>query len=184
MKIEMEIHEQRQSIDSLQAVPSVTQEYKIRNRAGIVLFSNDKRSVLMVKPKLYEGEDPKTSKWGFPKGSAEDNERMHHCATREFFEETGLYITIPNEHPPNLYKGKCTVRVYYYLYIMSPALEQQFMNIRNVYNGIYSKKEISDMQFIPIEKLGDMTNQLNSDSRTIIRNIRKYLDSALIVSTR
>jgi 8-oxo-dGTP pyrophosphatase MutT (NUDIX family) len=155
--------------------------YKIRNRAGIVMFSSDKRSVLLVKPKLYENEDPATAKWGFPKGSAEDNERMHQCATREFFEETGLYITIPNEHPTNLYKGRCSVRVYYYLYIMTPAVEQQFMNIRKVYNGVYAKKEISDMKFIPIEELPVIERQLNSDTRNIARNIQKYLSNATLI---
>jgi 8-oxo-dGTP pyrophosphatase MutT (NUDIX family) len=181
MKYEMNTTSCVENISAEKEKTNLLTTYKIRNRAGIVMFSSDKRSVLLVKPKLYENEDPTTAKWGFPKGSAEDNERMHQCATREFFEETGLYITIPNEHPTNLYKGRCSVRVYYYLYIMTPAVEQQFMNIRKVYNGVYAKKEISDMKFIPIEELPVIERQLNSDTRNIARNIQKYLSNATLI---
>jgi hypothetical protein len=64
---------------------------------------------------------------------------------------------------------------------MTPAVEQQFMNIRKVYNGVYAKKEISDMKFIPIEELPVIERQLNSDTRNIARNIQKYLSNATLI---
>jgi 8-oxo-dGTP pyrophosphatase MutT (NUDIX family) len=171
------------------AVTEVSKELELpklyvpRNRAGIVLFSTDRRSVLMVKPKIYEHEDPASAKWGFPKGSAEDNERMNQCASREFFEETGLYITIPNENPPNVYRGRCDVKVYYYLYIMTPSMENQFTTITRVYKGVYSKKEISEMRFIPLDQLKTMSEnkELNSDTRNICKHIERYLRNAVSI---
>jgi 8-oxo-dGTP pyrophosphatase MutT (NUDIX family) len=159
----------------------LTTQTPTRNRAGIIMFSHDKKSVLMVKPRLYDGEDPAKAKWGFPKGSAEENERMNECASREFFEETGLYITIPKENVPNLYKGKCEQRVYYYLYTMSDSMESHYAKIRNVYEGNYATKEISQIEFIPIDKLSTMESMLNSDARRIVRDINKYTEKSVII---
>jgi 8-oxo-dGTP pyrophosphatase MutT (NUDIX family) len=152
----------------------------IRDRAGVILFSADMKNVLMVKPRLYENEEPSKAKWGFPKGSVEKNESMNQCASREFFEETGLYITIPKENSRNLYKGSCECRVYYYLYVMTPTMEEQYKRIRDVYGGNYATREISSIQFISVEELQKMTD-LNSDSRRIIRDLPKYIPRAIAV---
>ena len=160
---------------------TITTQTNTRNRAGIILFSQDKKHVLMVKPRLYEGEDPLKAKWGFPKGSAEENERMNECASREFFEETGLYITIPKENVPNLYKGRCEQRVYYYLYTMSNTTKSHYDKIRSVYEGNYASREISQIEFIPIDDLASMEQTLNSDARRIIRDINKYTEKAVVI---
>lgn len=159
---------------------SIQTQSNSRNRAGVILFSSDKKQVLMVKPRIYENEDPSKSKWGFPKGSAEENERMNDCASREFFEETGLFITIPRENLPNLYKGRCDQRVYYYLYTMSDAMGAQYEKIRSVYSGNYAAHEISQLEFIPVDNLPLMDN-LNSDARRIIRDIKQYIEKAVVI---
>lgn len=56
-----------------------------RKKAGAIIYDDSGRYLLVQS----RGE-----KWGFPKGTMEDNETIQECAIREVYEETGIVLTL------------------------------------------------------------------------------------------
>jgi len=53
-------------------------------KAGVFIFDNDQKKILLVQSR--------GNLWGSPKGSKEENETVMECALREVKEETGLEL--------------------------------------------------------------------------------------------
>lgn len=62
-----------------------------QKRCGIILFHPKTEKYLLVRGKY-------SKKWGFPKGHMEDGEDEEQTAIREFYEETGLSVSVPFDH--------------------------------------------------------------------------------------
>jgi ADP-ribose pyrophosphatase YjhB (NUDIX family) len=139
-------------------------------KAGVILFSPNKKYVLLVKSK-FNGIHK--SKWGFPKGNIEPNEKMNDCAMRELKEETGLLININNDITLHNYINQG--RTLYYCYILNNNM------MINIINTIKSHKddndEIDKIAFVPLEKCLDLV--LNSEATRILNKYTKYINIAV-----
>ena len=62
-------------------------------KAGVIMFNKNLDKVLVVKNNYASTEE--LSKLGLPKGHLYKEESFQKCAEREFYEETGLKISIP-----------------------------------------------------------------------------------------
>lgn len=59
--------------------------------AGVCI--NDKREVLLV----LQGPPDEEKKWSVPAAGLEEGESLQECCEREFFEETGLIVSVHEE---------------------------------------------------------------------------------------
>lgn len=138
------------------------------NRAGVVLFSPNKKYVLLVK--TTGGDNHYYSKWGFPKGTVEEDEKMNECASRELKEETGLSIIIDNEEKQNLIKCRQTKnKVYYYSYVLNNNMMQRIFEIIKSHKD----KEIAKIAFVPISDKDKL--ELNCDTKQILNNYENII---------
>jgi ADP-ribose pyrophosphatase YjhB (NUDIX family) len=141
------------------------------DRAGVILFSPNKKYVLLVKTKLY-------GNWGFPKGKVEKNENLNMCAMRELKEETGLTINIDANHITNIIPRRFNNmynKSYYYCYILN---NNMMINIINIIKSHKSENgEIDKIGFIPIDKCDNL--KLNKDIRRLLPSV-EYCQSISI----
>lgn len=138
-------------------------------RAGVILFSPNKKYVLLVKTKSCQYH---MGKWGFPKGSAEKDEYLNMCAMRELKEETGLSININEEKMTNMIRRNCSA--YYYCYILNNNMMKEIMNI---IKGHKDDNEIDKLGFVPLDKCNDL--MLNSDSRKLLKYYEHCINKAI-----
>ena len=64
-------------------------------KAGVILFDKQLEYVLLIKNNYAENND--LAKYSIPKGHLEEKETRSECAEREFYEETGVKINIPQD---------------------------------------------------------------------------------------
>jgi ADP-ribose pyrophosphatase YjhB (NUDIX family) len=144
-------------------------------RAGVILFSPNKKYVLLVKTKSSKHQ---IGKWGFPKGSVEENEYLNMCAMRELKEETGLTINIDKEDMSNMIKrcfNKKSNISYYYSYILNNSMMKEIMKI--IKNHKDNNNEIDILGFVPIDKHHDLV--LNSDTKKLLKYYEYCLKKAI-----
>lgn len=150
------------------------------DRAGVILLSPNKKYVLLVKSK---SENTENSRWGFPKGSLEKGEHFNECAMRELKEETGISINIDNESMSNTIKNIQTHhnmynnKIYYYVYIINNESMKIIMNTIKGHKD--DNDEIDKLAFMPLDKIKNMWNKLNSDTRYILKNIDNCVQMAI-----
>ena len=139
-------------------------------KAGVILFSPNKKYVLLVKSKSNK---IRKCKWGFPKGNIEPNENINDCAMRELKEETGLFINIDNniiEHN-HINQG----RTLYYCYILN---NNMMINIiKTIKTHKDDNDEIDKIAFVPLEKCFDLI--LNSEAKRILKKYDNYIDISI-----
>lgn len=141
------------------------------SRAGVILFSPNKKYVLLVK--TYGNNNQLYSKWGFPKGTVEDNEKMNDCASRELKEETGLNINIEYEEVKNVIKYETHKnKVYYYSYVLNNNMMTNIMRIIKTHKDA----EISKIAFIPVSDMNKL--ELNYDTKRLLNNYTAVLNIA------
>jgi ADP-ribose pyrophosphatase YjhB (NUDIX family) len=143
-------------------------------RAGVILFSPNKKYVLLVKMRSSKHQ---IGKWGFPKGSVEKNEYLNMCAMRELKEETGLSINIEKEEMSNMIKrcfNKKKNISYYYSYILNNSMMGEIMKIIKSHKN---ESEIDILGFVPIEKCNDLI--LNSDTKKLLTHYEYCLKKAI-----
>ena len=141
------------------------------DRAGVILFSPNKKYVLLVKTKLY-------GNWGFPKGKVEKNENLNMCAMRELKEETGLTIDIDANHITNIIPRRFNNmynKSYYYCYILNNNMMTNIINI--IKNHKSDNGEIDKIGFIPLDKYNNL--KLNKDTRRLLPSV-EYCQSISI----
>jgi|688.fasta_scaffold293001_2 8-oxo-dGTP pyrophosphatase MutT (NUDIX family) len=139
-------------------------------KAGVILFSPNKKYVLLVKSK---SDGIKKSKWGFPKGNIEPNEKINDCAMRELKEETGLLINIDNNI--TLHNYTYQGRTLYYCYILNNNMMINIINTIKFHKD--NNDEIDKIAFVPLEKCLDLV--LNSEATRILNKYTNYIDIAV-----
>jgi ADP-ribose pyrophosphatase YjhB (NUDIX family) len=142
------------------------------DKAGVILFSPNKKYVLMVKAK---SNYKKYSKWGFPKGRLEPYENMNECAMRELREETGLDINISKEIMENTIRKELINRSYYYCYILNNNMMKDIMNKIKTYKD--DSGEIETIAFVPLDRCFELI--LNSHSSELLQNYEYCLKIAV-----
>ena len=80
-----------------------------QQKAGIILIDHTNKSKSPLYLIVYSN---KSQKFGFPKGTCEENECISNCAKREFYEETGFQI---KEHVRFTLRYKIRNNTYYIL---------------------------------------------------------------------
>lgn len=123
-------------------------EYVYPPKAGVLLFDYNLEYVLLIKNNYAENSDD--GKYSVPKGHVEEHETRTECAEREFYEETGIQINIPD--------GRQSIRVnnsHYYPFYSD-------ISIVNTLKPI-DVDEVSECKFV---NLNDIKN-LNCNQETI-----------------
>jgi len=110
-------------------------------RCGIIVFNQAMDSIVIILNK-YSLKKGGTGKWGLPKGHRNPDETYPNCASREGWEETGLYTIIDSK------SQKVLINNTYYFPIISKK-EAQLKP--------HDPIEIADAQWIKIEKIKKMT---------------------------
>jgi 8-oxo-dGTP pyrophosphatase MutT (NUDIX family) len=142
-----------------------------RTKAGVILFSPNKKYVLLVKTK---SNGIRKCKWGFPKGSIELNENISECAMRELKEETGLIIDIDNKIIDNIYI-RSRSKTYYYCYILNNNMMNDIINCIKSHKD--TNNEIDKIAFVPISQCFDLI--LNKDAYYILLKPHICIDIAI-----
>ena len=110
-------------------------------RCGIIVFNRELDSIVVILNK-YSLKRNGTGKWGLPKGHRNPDETYPNCASREGWEETGLYTIIDNN------SQKVLINNTYYF----PIISKKEAPLKP-----HDPVEIADAQWIKIEKIKTMT---------------------------
>jgi len=135
---------------------------KIRKRkAGVFLYDSCIDKILLVQSR--------GDKWGFPKGTLEDNETVEECAIREVFEETGIKVSMAElESYTRLKVDKAT---YFYSTVESTQPKYQTLPEHHANNDATGLVWISRMCLVQCVNNGQMV--LNSHCKKLLTKILK-----------
>lgn len=129
---------------------------KCKKAGGIIV---NKSQVLMVQSC--------GSRWGFPKGSMEENETLVDCAKREILEETS--INLPIEHQDFFFYHN---RTCYYLQIVNVKPRIDVEKIKSI-----KFNDCTGIAWIDINCLECLSNmRLNSSAKEIIKRLRNIME--------
>lgn len=129
------------------------------NKCGIILYNTSKKKFCLVYGK-------KSKKWGFPKGHMEYGETEETTALREFYEETGHYLS----PQINLGKNKFIVKNNIYFIV---TINKDNDLIRGC-ETIPDTNEIEKYEWMSIDNILNMEiQQCNFGLKTWILN-KKY----------
>jgi 8-oxo-dGTP pyrophosphatase MutT (NUDIX family) len=123
--------------------------------AGLIL-RNSKFNVILVR-------DARSSRWGFPKGhpEIEDKKLPINTAVRETYEETGLLPDVDY-----IIDGANGKRIGKRVYFSGQCVRESFDKSKQ------PTREISDVRWWPIDELFKNEGILNSDLRCWLRKLR------------
>jgi len=135
---------------------------------GICLYLKEKNSIKILLCKSVKS----TSKWGFLKGVALDNEKKEETALREFQEESGIYISSSQLESYFEQKNKTKdIGIYLVDGKKIKNLDKYFQNDK--LKQRYNSNENSNVEFFDIDKLPNIKKK-----QTFIKNnILNYLKS-------
>lgn len=135
---------------------------KIRKKkAGVFLYDPTLQKILLVQSR--------GDKWGFPKGTLEDNETIEECAIREVFEETGIRLTL--DQLQTYLKFRIDKATYYHSLVDSTHDEYQPTPSSYVNNDATGSVWISISCLLECVGQGQMT--LNSHCKKLLSKILK-----------
>jgi 8-oxo-dGTP pyrophosphatase MutT (NUDIX family) len=117
-------------------------------------ISLNKIEYLLVKGVIF-------NKWGFPKGKKDENENDIECASRELFEETGVYVD-----PNSLNECKRVKVGRHNLYIYK---SYEKPNIENV-----NENEIVEIKWMTLDDMKNVYSECNRELRNIIDYQERY----------
>lgn len=129
-----------------------------RTRAGLVVLTLDRASVLLVR-------GAKSGKWSLPKGKVEDNETTIQAAIRECQEETGLtrgeYLLLDKL----FVKNHCTI---YEAQLRAPRRPLTVHPTR--------VNEIEEIRWVPLDALNTYSSDANDSLRYFIANVETLVE--------
>lgn len=129
-----------------------------RTRAGLVVLTFDRASVLLVR-------GAKSGKWSLPKGKVEDNETTIQAAIRECQEETGLTRDEYTLLDKLFVKNHCTI---YEAQMVATARPLTVHPTR--------VNEIEEIRWVPLNALTSYCSDANDSLRYFIARVDDLLE--------
>tara|TARA_B110000285_G_scaffold28681_1_gene28837 strand:+ start:8931 stop:9455 length:525 start_codon:yes stop_codon:yes gene_type:complete len=134
-------------------------------RCGGILFTSCGKFIVIVQNRYVLDEQNKIL-WGLPKGHITQKETYAECASREILEETGINISISENHP------KLKINNTFYFPIHLNYNFNQLTNIMHINDTI----EINNIKLLEIDKI-QQTAILNYE-------LRKFIETYILRAKR
>ena len=126
-------------------------------RCGGILFTSCGNYIVVVQNRYVLDEQNKIL-WGLPKGHIKTKETYAECASREILEETGINISISENHP------KLRINNTFYFPIHLHFNYNQLKNIMHINDTI----EINNIKLLSMNELQYISSILNFELRKFI----------------
>jgi 8-oxo-dGTP pyrophosphatase MutT (NUDIX family) len=130
-----------------------------KRKAGVILIRRNK--IKGIPPDIWLVECYLSGSFGFPKGTCEKFETFRQAAEREFYEETGTEIKIPDKCPCITIDRERSTAVFFIVYV-SPEFDITTFPISDV--------EITKFGWVNLQQIYDQTFRLSRTTKNVILN--------------